>query len=101
MDARRGAGGHHQLTLALTRPITLAMLNKLLLTIVAVALVWFGFKYWSRMALRAERERQREVPPGGDGAKAEAVEDMVECRICGSYVPARRPRRCGRADCPF
>ncbi len=79
------------------------MLNKLLLTVIAIALVWFGFKYWNRMVLRGDRERRREVPAGGHGTKAEAeaVEDMVECRVCGSYVPAQRPRRCGRPDCPF
>lgn len=79
------------------------MLNKIILTIFAVAIVWLGFKYWNRLVLKPHRDRQR-MPREGrseQAAKAEAVEDMVECRSCGAFVPARRPQRCGRPDCPF
>jgi len=29
------------------------------------------------------------------------AEDMIACRVCGAYVPARGARSCGRADCPY
>lgn len=29
------------------------------------------------------------------------AEDMVACKICGTYVAANGARSCGRADCPF
>jgi hypothetical protein len=37
---------------------------------------------------------------GGKGS-ADAVEDLVQCKACGDFVPAQGTRSCGRADCPY
>ncbi|MBI3446586.1 MAG: hypothetical protein HY055_14810 [Magnetospirillum sp.] len=78
------------------------MFGKILLTVTVVALIWFGFKYLGRIAeLRqggGANPLRRPSPPADAEAKAEA---MVECRICGTWQPARKARSCGRADCPY
>ena len=80
-------------------------IQKLLFTILVVALVWYGFKWLARV-----QERRAE---GGGGAKApsrrkrdraapaDAVEDMVACGVCGTFVAQRGARSCGRGDCPY
>lgn len=39
--------------------------------------------------------------PNHERAAELDVEDMVECRVCGNFVPAKGARHCGRADCPW
>ncbi len=79
------------------------MLNKILLTIIVIAVVWLGFKYWSRFVAgpgaRASMPR-RQRPEKRETSQDEAVHETVQCRVCGSYVTAPG-RRCGRHDCPF
>jgi len=77
-------------------------LGKLLLFGLLVAVVWFGFRYMSRVdairrTLREElKRRQRPQKP----VSVEA-EDLVKCAPCGAYVSARSATSCGRADCPW
>ena len=74
-------------------------LTKLVFTIIAVVVVWQGFKWLGRRS---------DVSVGGnDGAKktekssAKAnVEEMVKCDTCGTFV-ADGSKSCGRDDCPF
>ena len=85
-------------------------LTKILLTILVIAAVWYGWRFFTRyQALKAARERA--VPPeggrdtespraAGRQARVEA-EDMVECRTCGAFIAASRRVACGRKDCPF
>lgn len=76
-------------------------LQKLLFTILVIAIVWYGFKMIARIQERrsegdaASRRRRR-----SGGAAAEA-EEMVACALCGTFVPARNARSCGRDDCPW
>jgi hypothetical protein len=78
------------------------MLYKLLLLLLVIAVVWFGFRYIGRVeairqALRKElarRQRPQKAP------RVEA-EDLVSCSACGAYVAARDAGHCGRADCPW
>jgi uncharacterized protein len=69
---------------------------KILLLVLVVAGVWFGFKYLSRADTRP-KERVRSKP--GDGGDPAAVEDMVRCAVCGAYQ-ARGAGPCQRQDCP-
>lgn len=74
------------------------MFGKILLTIIAVAIVWFGFKYLQRVAeLRARKDRAPSVDrprfePVSDG---ESVQDLVKCPVCSTF---RSPKLgpCGR-----
>lgn len=83
-------------------------LTKILLTILVIAAVWYGWRVFTRyQALKAARARAGEMPKDaqpsgrtGGQARVEA-EDMVECRTCGAFVAASRRVACGRKDCPF
>ena len=76
---------------------------KLLLTVAVIAIIWFGFKYLTRMAEIRRRGNPPPSPRGPEPAKpsVEGVEDMVRCRVCDTWQPARTAKSCGRADCPY
>lgn len=71
-------------------------LNKLLILAAAIAIVWFGFRWWQRQQLAS-----REAPPRTRNQKAGtgAVEDMRACRVCGVYIAASAAP-CEKPDCP-
>lgn len=72
------------------------MLSKLLVFIVLVLAVWYGFKVMGRIQkqrARAEMEKAR------NPARVSA-EDMVQCKACSVYVPAVGAMKCGRPGCP-
>ncbi|MGO8917739.1 MAG: hypothetical protein ACLQJR_17690 [Stellaceae bacterium] len=75
---------------------------KLLLLVLMIAVVWFGFRYVSRVdAIRRhvrEEMKRRQRPRGPVSIEAE---DLVKCTQCGAYVAARSASSCGRKDCPW
>lgn len=75
---------------------------KLLLLIITIAIVWFGFRYVGRVdAIRRqvrEEMKRRQAPRGPVSIQAE---DLVKCVHCGAYVAARSASPCGRGDCPW
>jgi hypothetical protein len=78
------------------------MLYKLLLLLLVIAAVWFGFRYVGRVeavrqALREQLAR-RQQPQKAPRVEAE---DLAGCSVCGAYVAARGASHCGRADCPW
>ena len=68
----------------------------------AVAGVWYLFKMLASPS----------TPPAGPEAQAPRraantaarnrleAEDMIACKVCGTYVSATNARSCGRPDCP-
>lgn len=85
-------------------------LTKILFTVAVVIIVWQGYKWLGRMQTRRDaiaREGARGTGRGGRAAAAAAtpspaeVEDMVECTVCGAFVPARGAVSCGRGECPY
>ncbi len=74
-------------------------MTKLLVLAVVIALVWYGFKWAGRIS----RQRGGGEIPRDDTAKAalEDAEDMAKCEVCGTFVPARGARDCGRDNCPY
>jgi uncharacterized protein len=73
---------------------------KLLLLVGVIAFVWFGWRWYQRWELeqrRAEAARRT----GGSEAPRLAAEDMVACRVCGTYVAPRSARACARPECPY
>jgi len=80
--------------------------SKLVLLAVVVLAVWYGFKYVGRVEeVRQNLKRARDA---ADRAQSRArgrarieAEDMVPCKICGTYVSAKGARSCGRPDCPW
>ena len=73
------------------------MLGKLLLLIIVIGGVWFGYRAWQRFeAIQAAKDRARarsqQAPPIGV--------EMVKCVSCGTYVPKVSDgacANCGRA----
>lgn len=85
-------------------------LTKILFTIMVVLAVWYGYRWIGRVharrrveldeQMRREMRQASKRRPDRSGGATKA-EDLVPCGTCGSYVPARGPRNCGRADCPY
>ncbi len=87
-------------------------LQKLIFTGLVIVVVIYGFKAVARL-----QERRNAAEKGGGGgdqgtpAKARSgrpaaqpepgTEDMVACRVCGTYMAASGTRSCGREDCPY
>lgn len=84
--------------------------SKLILTALAIAAVFYGFRWLGRIQQRGgQRVRRRGTgsdpagagPSGRDRTQDGDVETMAECSVCGAYVSAARARSCGRDDCPY
>ena len=72
-------------------------LGKLLVLILVIAAVWYGYKYVNRInELRGELRRRAPRPK----TRALEAEDMAKCRVCGAYVAADAGG-CGKPDCPY
>ena len=71
-------------------------LGKLLILVIVVAAVWYGFKFVGRL----DRKRKREIE-GEKSKPSDSIGEMEKCRICGTYVVAGRAENCGRKGCPY
>jgi len=69
-------------------------LPKLLFFAVLVALAWYASRWLNKPAEKVVRRR-----PAPSGAPQAAIEDLVACPRCGSYMVANA-RNCGKAGCP-
>ncbi len=76
-------------------------LSKLLFTSAVAVIVWYGYKWIGRLrnqrAQATSRLRSRHGSPHSGGG----AEDMIECRVCGSYVAAVGATACDRDGCPY
>ena len=71
-------------------------LGKLLLLVLAVAAVWYGFKLVGRL------DRKRKAKPAGNKKQdTGSIGKMDQCPVCGTYVVADRAANCGRQGCPY
>ena len=84
--------------------------SKVLFTVVVAAIVWYGWKWMNRMQARRQGELDesgRRPVRGGRrsqpkrSARRMETEDLVQCKVCASYVPVRGGGACDRAGCPF
>ena len=87
-------------------------LQKLLVLLSILGVVWYGFKFISRLQetretdarLRGRRKAARQTKQRS-GAPADPedadLEDMVQCPVCRTYVAARTAGPCERDDCPY
>ena len=71
-------------------------LPKIVVLIVIIVAVWYGFKLITR---------GRNVTTGGEQKlagqeKPDGSLEMKPCEVCGDYVAAGA-RSCGRDDCPY
>jgi hypothetical protein len=80
-----------------------AGLPELFVILIVVFAAWHVVKAFNRMQQRSstppQRPRARPQAPGAAARPVIEAEDLVDCRVCRSYV-AVSARHCGRADCP-
>jgi uncharacterized protein len=82
-------------------------LQKLLVLLLIVGAVWYGFKFVTRLqqARDSEGKPRSRVrggkPPASEPSASAEVEDMVRCPTCGAFVAARSASPCKRDDCPY
>ena len=102
---------NHALDHGLAPPYKVGMfgfsLYKLLVLLLVVGAVWYGFKFISRLQQARDSEgkprsrvRGRKPRASEPSASVEA-EDMVRCPTCDAFVAARSTSPCGRNDCPY
>ena len=85
--------------------------GKLILTILVVAIVWYGYNWLKRVQIRQEEETRarvrEEIRAERQGTRkrpsrsAADAEEMVKCPTCSAYVAASGARNCGRSGCPY
>jgi len=67
-------------------------LPKLIVLVLALAVVWSLFRWLNRLGRDLPRQR-------GAPRRAIEAEDLTACHVCGAFVAAGSPG-CGRPDCP-
>jgi uncharacterized protein len=72
------------------------MLQKLLLLLAVLAIVWYGFKYVGRLT----QQRQRKIAEKEERAR-KGISDTVQCPVCDAYIAEDLKSDCGKADCPY
>jgi hypothetical protein len=70
--------------------------NKLAVVILVIFALWYGLRWLNRVP--ANLMRRRPEPSPQPQAK-NAIEDLVACRACGTYIAAGA-RSCGKPGCP-
>ena len=73
---------------------------KLLLLVGVIAFVWFGWRWYQRWELE-QRRAEAAGRTGGTAQPRLGAEDMVACKVCGTYVAPKSARACARAECPY
>jgi hypothetical protein len=77
---------------------------KLLFLAAAVTGAWYLFKMLAGPKVpqsgAGPKVRERGARNAAGNARLQA-EDMVACKVCGTYVAANGARSCGRGDCPW
>lgn len=77
--------------------------TKLLFTVIAVYLIWNGFKWYARMQVnRSARPASKPAAQAGaSGPSQVEAEEMVKCSVCDTYVSTTSAVSCGKNGCPY
>jgi hypothetical protein len=73
---------------------------KLLLLVAVIAVAWFGWRWYQRWELE-QRTGEAGRRARGQESPRLAAEEMVACRVCGTYVAPKSARACARPACPY
>lgn len=78
-----------------------AGLPELFVILIVVFAAWHVVKAFNRLGTQPPRRRAAARPrqPEPPTRPMIEAEDLVNCRVCGTYIAASA-RHCGRADCP-
>jgi hypothetical protein len=82
------------------------MFPKLLLLGFIVLVAWYGVRFLTRVgqvrqAVRRAAEQAQANAQARNQPRQAITEDLVKCRVCGAFVPAKSATSCGRSDCPY
>ena len=76
--------------------------SKILVLIVIIAVVWYGFKIIARRNRNmGSRQPRGHIGSGRQEASGKATQDMESCAVCGTFVPNASAKGCGRDACPY
>ncbi len=75
-------------------------LAKLLVLVLIVGGVWYGFRWLSQRDALAGKHA-RKATKAASRPKIPDAEDMVKCPVCGVYVSSGTGASCGREGCPY
>ena len=70
------------------------MLQKILLTIIFITIVWFGFKWLDRVRTLKMGKVEKKVGHSLNDNDNDQIKDMIQCTKCGAYVPADDQHNC-------
>ena len=75
-------------------------LSKILVLLVILGLVWFGFQVAGELGKRkqARAESRRKAQGGSLERPKPPAEDLQRCPTCGTYFPSGQTD-CGREEC--
>lgn len=78
-----------------------AGLPELFVILIVVFAAWHVVKAFNRLGAQTPRRSgdRRQQPQQPQARPMIEAEDLVDCRVCGTYIAASA-RHCGRADCP-
>lgn len=77
-------------------------LGKILVLVAIIAVVWYGFKAYARRSQSVGRDQTSgRVGHKGSESADETIQDMETCSVCGTFVPNKSARACGREGCPY
>ena len=71
-------------------------IGKLILLVVVILGVWYGFKLFGRL----EQNRKRQISERRE-QDSEETGKMEQCKICETYVLASSAANCGKEGCPY
>lgn len=76
--------------------------SKLLVLILIIGAVWYGFKLFARRGQNfGGRQRSGRIGSGRPETSEKPAQDMESCAICGTFVPNAAAKACGRDNCPY
>jgi len=79
-------------------------ITKLLFTLVAIIVVWKGFKWYNRLQENRSAPVRGDQGSAGQGAEAAGpsdAEEMVKCAVCETFVSSASAVSCGKDGCPY
>ena len=66
-------------------------IGKILVLVVIIAAVWYGFKAFGR--IKQKREREEDAVEGGGTNRADA-DELTQCPKCGAYIAQSESHSC-------
>lgn len=79
-------------------------ISKIAVLIAIIAVVIGFFKLvgnMEKLKKRADNLAKNRSKTAPNKAQADDVEDLMQCRVCNTFVASKGAKACGREDCPY